>query len=247
MLSKPCFPLLFFACWLFVMPVSGDAVTLKNDVVVPASITWPPYVYVSDDQQLSGPDIDLLRRVLTRIGYSLRHVHVPLKRMMANNDGLGINANFSTTYSAARAEKYYYSIPYRREQVAIFYVADKFDAVTTLAEFFKQARLIALNTAGYFGETFQALSDSHREKLVHSETAQRRLRQLASGRVDIMVGDVPNIEYWIATEGLTGIKQSSFLVSEKDQSYVFLKTAFDEAFMAKFNQVLREELNASQY
>lgn len=242
-MKKIIWQLCYSACFLFVVVIFGaSASELNNTVVVPSSTSWWPHSYITESQDLKGTDIELLRSVLAKMGYSLEFTKAPLKRLVNNNDKLALNANYATTYNSERGEKYYFSTPYRKEYVAIYYRDPKFAEMSSLNEIFEYANAISLNTVAYYGEEMEKLSKQYTNKLVHNETSERRMKQLVLGRVDIVLGDQENTDYLISKHAYKSVKRSSIMVVEQDVSFVFLKTSFDNKFIAEFNENLSDIL-----
>ena len=234
---------LYFSGLLFIVFTSFSyASESSKKVIVPSGIDWQPHSYLTENQELTGNDVELLKTVLNKMGYSLTYAKLPLKRLLINKSGQDVNANFATTYTPERAQLYHFSLPYRKERIAIYYVDSKFDGLTSLNELFQTADSISLNIAGYYGDDFEKLSKKYAFKLAHNETAARRLKQLALKRVELVIGDLDNTDHLISKYEYKDIKRSSVLVVEQDVAFAFKKSSFDKLFIYEFNNHLQEVL-----
>lgn len=214
-------------------------------VVLPVSEGWPPYFFRNNNGFYEGTDISLLSSVLTKMDYSLEFKEdIPIRRLTKYNKGLGFNANVSATFTEERALKYHYSIPYRVENIAVFYINLEFNKFASLEDLIVGSKIGTINLAGYYGKEFEILKSKYKQKLIHSETATRRIKLLMAGRVDYVIGDVKNMEFLLEKNNVTGVRQSSFFVNQQEVSMIFLKTEFDSKFMSNFNKLLKQKLSS---
>ena len=219
----------------------------KKEFVIPFGTDWPPFSYLNKQNELIGSDIELLKNTLNRIGYSLNHLKgVPVKRLVNHNKNLPLNANMATNYTKERALKYHFSNFYRKEKVAVLYVDNKFKELSSIEEFLELAETISINTSANYGDKFEILRQKYQHKFYHSETAFRRLKQLATHRVDIVISDMDNTNILMESPEFKEVEMSSIIVAENDVSFVFLKSEFDEEFLSKFNNALDLELKLRQ-
>jgi len=227
---------------LFVLTIASHANSSDSkEVVIPTGIGWPPYAYFDKEGVLTGTDIELMRKALNKIGYSLKHVSgIPIKRLVKHNEFLEINANFATTYSTERAKNYHFSIPYRTEVTAIYYIDKKYDGLKTPEEFLKKAKAVSMNQSAFYGEDFRKLLKQFHYKVYHNETAKRRFMQLLAGRVDIVIADVANTKEILSNGDFDKLRRSDFNVIEQDVSFAFLKSKFNQSFLNDFDKAIAE-------
>lgn len=214
---------------------------IDTDVVIPiVGSDYPPYLYKSSDGELYGKDIVLLRDVLRKLGKDLYFVdEIPSKRFVSHNENLGFNAVLAITPNDIRAEKLYFSEPYRKERVFIFFSRPILKRLTSTEEFFKHAGLGGVRMSGYYGDDFKELKLKYSDKLIHVENYHIAMELLLLGRIDFYIGDINNISELRKDSRYSDIMNTSFTVVEQDITFAFLKSKFSESFVERFNIELR--------
>ncbi len=238
----------FMLLSLLILMSFGVAASEQNKtVLVSHGLQWHPYAYVNEQGKMSGKDIKVLQTVLHRIGYQLKQVSgLPVRRLTANNKGLGFNAVLGVTYTDKRAATHYFSIPYRKERIGIYVTNPSFLTYQNIEQMLKDKLVGSANLSAFHGKTFEQLSKQYSNQLSHSENARIRLNMLTLGRVDFIVNDIGNMDYLIAETQVKQIFAANFFVVEQDVSFMFLKSAFPTKFIKSFNIALDEELKRNK-
>lgn len=101
----------------------GTVAAESHTAILPNSDHWPPYYFKDDQNRLTGTDVELLRFVLLELDYQLKiTVDMPRKRLIRGANKHGYNTLLGASYTQDRATSYHFSIPYRTEKTAIFFI-----------------------------------------------------------------------------------------------------------------------------
>lgn len=208
--------------------------------------SWPPYIYIDENNQLAGQDYELLKSVLEEMNYGLKLVSnvSDNRRFYALGHALH-EVVVGAFVNEERAEVSRFSIPYRSEKMGLFYTdPDLFKGEKLeLEEKFDLKPVVGvMNLAAWAGEAFEELKISYPENILHIESQYSRLKMLELGRVDFTIGDTVSIEQRAKELKITNFILHPDIIFEANIHFAFSKKAVDEAFMRKFNIVLSRKL-----
>jgi hypothetical protein len=191
---------------------------------------WFPYSYRDQVKGFTGTDIELLRSILVKIGYQFEHSNdLPETRKTFTDPSCFFNALIGATYTKERSTTFYFSLPYRKEEIGLFYAKPELRKIKTLREVFFHQHSVAYNKVGFYGETFQAIvKEFNNPHLIHIESPHRRLKLLSKGRVDYIVGDITHITKTNALLKYGKIYQLPKILNSTDVHFAFSKKAFDD-------------------
>lgn len=224
---------------------SASVMPEQKQVIVSSRLDWQPYAYVSDTNELKGSDVEILRKTLKPLDLELNHINgIPAKRLSSSNASLGFNTVLAATYNEERANKHYFSIPYRKERIGVFVIDPKLTQYKSMEQLIRAGYIGALNKSGYYGEKFEKLKQSMTDRFFHIGFSERRIEMLRTGRVDFIVNDIEHSNYVTARSGADNLLLS-FVFTEQDVSFMFVKSEFDANFIKRFNTSLKEVLNRS--
>lgn len=207
---------------------------------------FPPYIYENAAGEIEGTTIHLFKEVISDLDCSYEKVeNLPSRRLVNNNKVVGTNVVLGLTPNELRKEKYFFSTPFMIERVVFAYKQAKLSHHNNIEDVFKSGLAGAMHFSGYYGEEFEQLKKVYKDKLVHTESSKRGLKQVNEGYVDFFIGDEKNLQHWIKQLNYNEIQLSSFDIVEQEVSFAFLKSSFSKQFVTRFDTVLREKLNSS--
>lgn len=239
-------PLLSLLCLCNSSEAANQALN-KPKVLLPKSENWSPYYFKDKDTQYQGTDLELLRTVLKQMAISLEIVDsVPRKRFFDPKHEYNHNALFAVTYRQEREKQYYFSKPYRIEQIGIFSLKPSIAKLTNVQQLLTSEYLGIMNQAAYFGATFNQLKQKYPDKLIHAENTKQQIALLLKGRGDYIIGDAQHHKAVLSAHTTKPIFQSNFYISEHPVHFIFLKTDFSAEFMRKFDTILQQQLRLNR-
>lgn len=222
--------------------------TEQNCNIVPALGTdFPPYSYYNESGVLLGSTISIFEQVISDLGCSIDYVKdIPPRRLVNHSKVVGTNVVLGLTPNELRREEYLFSSPFMIERVVFAYKKDEFSNFDNVEDMFKASRSGSMHLSGYYGKSVEQLRAEYKNKLVHTESSKRGLKQVSAGLVDFYIGDEQNLKYWIDELNYTEIRLSRFPVVEQEVCFAFLKSSFSEDFVKRFNIAMLENLNKNK-
>lgn len=198
-----------------------------------------PYVLKGKDGELDGQNIELLRAIFAKLPqYKLNIQTVDFSAIFSGLDSgrydMGVN-NFAKT--AEREKKYTFSLPLYNKQYAVATTSGTGITTVTGLESFAGKTLIQSPTNNV-GVALKAYNDKHADAQITLKFSQSdlgaMLSEVAQGRADGSINDVPVNNYYAHTLGLklkqiviqgdnelSGISPSYFIFSkDADQQLV---------------------------
>lgn len=225
----------------------SDTELQSNQVIVSSSIDWKPFAFIDKSNELKGTDVELLRKILKPLNIHLDHINgIPAKRLSSSNEKLGFNTVLAATYNEQRAQSHYFSIPYRKERIGVFVMSPTLVQYKSMEQLLRAGYLGALNKSGFYGDNFERLKKTMSERFVHIGFSDRRIEMLRAGRVDFILNDIDHNPYAVIKTNAENLVLS-FVLIEQNVSFMFVKSAFREDFIHKFNTSLKEVLNTSKH
>lgn len=231
---------------IFILPISAfsNRSSDHEKVVVSVSVPWEPYSYFDKSGQLVGTDIEVLRKTLAELNQEVDYVPgIPLKRLASSKGKLGFNTILAATYNEERAKDNYFSVPYRTEKIAVFVTNKKYLQLNSIEKLLNKGLIGALNTSGFYGESFERIKGKYAKQLFHSESVKRKIKKLMANRIDFFIDDITSVRYTIDTLELSRVYQSTYLLAENEVSFMFVKSEFSPQFINEFNQALTKVLS----
>lgn len=241
---------------------AADASTSNTDVKVinVATSGGPaPYVLKGKDGQLDGQNIELLRAIFAKLPrYKLNIQTVDFSAIFSGLDSgrydMGVN-NFAKT--AEREKKYTFSLPLYNKQYAVATTSGTGITTVTGLESFAGKTLIQSPTNNV-GVALKAYNDKHADAQITLKFSQSdlgaMLNEVAQGRADGSINDVPVNNYYAHTLGLklkqiviqgdnelSGISPSYFIFpKDADQQLV---SDINNAFIALVKDGTSKKIN----
>lgn len=218
-----------------------------------------PYVLKGKDGELDGQNIELLRAIFAKLPqYKLNIQTVDFSAIFSGLDSgrydMGVN-NFAKT--AEREKKYTFSLPLYNKQYAVATTSGTGITTVTGLESFAGKTLIQSPTNNV-GVALKAYNDKHADAQITLKFSQSdlgaMLSEVAQGRADGSINDVPVNNYYAHTLGLklkqiviqgdnelSGISPSYFIFpKDADQQLV---SDINNAFIALVKDGTSKKIN----
>lgn len=161
---------------------------------------FPPFQWRTPEGDLLGFDIDLMRLIGETAGVSIRFLTLPLDRMVpALNLGVADAAISAILITAEALEQVTFSRPYFRTGLTIAHRSQDL-ALTTPASL--KGKRLAVQRNSWAAKWVEALSDS---RIYLSSSVESALASLVKAEVDGVIHEAPILQFFIQTQGLTGI------------------------------------------
>ena len=207
--------------------------TLRVGVVLP----WPPFVF-DGEQGLTGIDVDLSRLVLAKAGFCSEFVRLPSStRGLVELEKGRVDVLPAASFTQSRAQYSYFSTPYRRERMRLFWYKDNKYRTADLAELLARNKSIVVNSGGYYGSEFEQLSQSndYKELIVRVPLLTHRLYMLKARRVDFMIDDEISGQYLISQEKISGIELHPYVIHDNPIQFMLSRKTVSQQDVNKIN------------
>jgi len=202
---------------------------------------WPPY-YFEVDSQPRGADIDIVKMLFAQANICLNYRKMPSSaRGMIELEKGNIDFLYAASFSKEREKIGFFSRPYRRETVRIFWrsVGRKYLAGGTLESLFLSGLVVATNRGSFIGNTSeQVLKRQNETAVVSVPTIEQRMMMLRHQRVDFIIEDEVAGLYYIHKEKLKGIELHPYVIYQNDISLMFSRN-ISEKTITSINKIIQ--------
>lgn len=209
-----------------------------------------PYMFVDENNELTGVDIDIAKEVFNRIPeYDLEiEVADALQGVLSGQYDIAIN-NYG--YTETRAESYYFSYPYKTTFNVYIQRPDD-TPLTSLQDIADRGYKIELGAGGLTAnalEQWNADNPEHQINIVYSETNfQVKFEHLIDKMTDVAIDDGPILDTLLEKFGLEGQlvgneideETEDFLFPQNNTYFLFGKNEDGYEIREKVDVVLKE-------
>lgn len=184
---------LFLRCGLLLGVLLSEP--LRAACVRPLTVGWEPwrpFMYMADNAQLTGLDVQLIKAVVARMGCTLTFVQLPFKRHLLELRAGRIDLATSVQWTAEREQFAYFSKPYRDAQVRLLLRAGQAEhwPLARLEDLRPQAFRLGVTRGYFYGEQFARLSaEPGRVQIEDAISDEVNLKRLLAGRIDGLLAD----------------------------------------------------------
>jgi len=153
---------------------------------------WYPYQYY-DGKGITGTDVKIAREVFSKINHPVKFVEIPWIRHLNYLENGKVDIALGATKNKAREQYSLFSIPYRHEQINVFYLTKnrgKFSVVTV--EDIKNSTLNIAIEKGYdYGKNVKDIIENtnFKGKILHTQSLELSVNLLLDGEVDLFFAD----------------------------------------------------------
>lgn len=225
---------------------SGDTKVVK--AVTGGSLA--PYMYVDDNDELTGVDIDILKEVFNRLPqYDLQiEIADALQGVLSGQYDIAVN-NYG--YTEERAESYYFSYPYKTTYNVYIQRPDD-EPLTSLQDIADRGYKIELEAGGLTANALEQWNEEnpdHQIDIVYIETNfQVKFEHIVDGTTDLAIDDGPILDTLLEKFGLEGKlvgndiddATQDFLFPHNNTYFLFGKNEEGAALREDVDKVLKE-------
>ncbi len=225
---------------------SGDTKVVK--AVTSGSLA--PYMYVDDNDELTGVDIDILKEVFNRLPqYDLQiEIADALQGVLSGQYDIAVN-NYG--YTEERAESYYFSYPYKTTYNVYIQRPDD-EPLTSLQDIADRGYKIELEAGGLTANALEQWNEEnpdHQIDIVYIETNfQVKFEHIVDGTTDLAIDDGPILDTLLEKFGLEGKlvgndiddATQDFLFPHNNTYFLFGKNEEGAALREDVDKVLKE-------
>jgi arginine/lysine/histidine/glutamine transport system substrate-binding and permease protein len=181
-----------------------------NILVVTTEPAFPPFVYLTSQDQLIGFDVDLINEIARRLGLQVYYARIPFDGLFATLEAETADAAVNAiTITPKRDESIDFSRPYFKSGLAIAIRADE-TAINSLADLAGKKIAVKLGTTGA-----ELAAQVPHTQLVTFDSAEKALIDLSKGNVDAVIKDEPTTLGMIEMIGLKNIRLLPELLTEE--------------------------------
>ncbi|PCI61426.1 MAG: amino acid ABC transporter substrate-binding protein [Gammaproteobacteria bacterium] len=190
----------------------------------------------------SGLDIDIVAVVLNKANYCFNYTVTPSSaRSMIELKQGRIDMLWSASFTEDRAEIAYYSIPYRQENIVLFWFPEKHPIIlqqANLQELLNAGLRGVINLGGYYGEEVKQVLKEPRANLLQVSTLERRMKMLLNNRVDFVIEDELAGHFYLLKNKLSSIKVHPHVLHQNMVSFIFSKKSTSKQKVDRINKAI---------
>jgi arginine/lysine/histidine/glutamine transport system substrate-binding and permease protein len=181
-----------------------------HTLVVSTEPAFPPFVYLTSNNQLVGFDVDLIHEIARRLDLQVDYVYIPFDGLFATLEAETADAAVNAiTITAKRDEAIDFSRPYFKSGLAVAVRTDE-TGINSLQDLAGKKIAVKLGTTGA-----DLASQVPNTQLVTFDSAEKALIDLSKGNVDAVIKDEPTTLGMIEMTGLTNIRLLPDLLTEE--------------------------------
>lgn len=207
---------------------------------VGGDLEWPPYSYLQQ-MEVRGIDVQSARAVFEKAGYCVTFVDMPsVDRGIEELQEGDVDVLMAASYNNVRAEKAWFSAPYRQETVRLFSHTKSQITGPSITALFENGATFAVNTGSFAGDAFGLLQAQYAQQIVYLSSTAQRLLMLNSGRIDFVVEDhLAGLN--IAEENqLLNIKATDHIVYQNPIHFMLSRKRFTQQQVTELNQLIKD-------
>jgi arginine/lysine/histidine/glutamine transport system substrate-binding/permease protein len=179
-------------------------------LVVSTEPAFPPFVYLTDDDQLTGFDVELMNEVARRLDLQVDYAYIPFDGLFATLEAETADASVDAiTITAERDESVDFSRPYFKSGLAIAVRANATD-INSLEDLSGKKVAVKLGTTGA-----DLAAQVPNTQLVTFDSAEKALIDLEKGNVDAVIKDEPTTLGMIALANIQNVRLLPDLLTEE--------------------------------
>ncbi|RED54196.1 amino acid ABC transporter substrate-binding protein (PAAT family) [Aestuariispira insulae] len=213
---------------------------------------YVPYQYMSEDGVLIGLDVDILAGIMREMGcgYELKKLPPRRAQLMLREGEMDVMAAASIT--AERHQYAHFSLPYRDEKIVMFARVEDAPNYQTLdlKGAFAQNLTVAAGIGGWYGSEYGELKDTEAAKnsLVLNNSTRARIRQLITGRVQLVLADL-YVGYYHAGEldARNRIIELPHALNADPVHFMLSRKTMSGSDVDSFNKALSRFMSSEQY
>lgn len=206
--------------------------------------SYAVYTFLKSGSVLTGADIELLRATAKEVGCTLQYRQYGWQRIHEQLKTGGVDVATSATLSPERERYAYFSVPYRRAEMAIYVrrgESGRFDISSLQSIAGTDFRLGTIGSYEYGAPFSDLIRDpAFAERLRPAADYKAALRRLIDGRVDGFLTD--DVGVMVAEARALGIEAEveryPLALPAQEIRFMFSRVSVDPAIVAAFDKSL---------
>jgi polar amino acid transport system substrate-binding protein len=213
---------------------------------------WPPYQYLSENNQAKGVQINLLNRLAEEANCVLNYVQQPFSKNIADIQSGHIDMMADTTVTQQRQNFAYFSAPYRHE-ILLLYVKKEQVAHCknrALSEIMNKQFRLGLTQGNLYGVEVEAIQQgkSYNNSIVYLKENRDALTYLLNDEIDGFFEDPIVLAYELKKRNLVGqIKSCRIEIYAGDVSLMFSRKTVKQEIVKRFDRALEKVKQSEDY
>lgn len=179
-------------------------------LVVTTEPAFPPFVYLTSENELVGFDVELMNEIARRLDLGVYYAYIPFDGLFATLEAETADASInSITITSERDEAVDFSRPYFKSGLAIA-VRDNEQAIQSLTDLSGRKIAVKLGTTGA-----DLAAQVPNTQLVTFDSAEKALVDLSKGNVDAVIKDEPTTLGMIEMANIQNVRLLEDLLTEE--------------------------------
>jgi len=234
-----------------------NALPVSNIVDSTCSLTvgwgiWPPYQYLSENNQAKGVQIDLLNSLAAEANCTLNYVQQSFSQNVADIESGKIDLMADTTVTKERQSYAYFSAPYRNEILLLYVSKNRVASCKNrpLSEIMDGQFRLGLTRDNLYGKKVDAIqkNKNYKNTIVYLKENKDALTSLLSGKIDGFFEDPIVLAYELKKRKLLGqVKSCRTEVYGANVSLMFSRKTVSYEVVKRFNQALMKVKQTADY
>ncbi|MGF1570015.1 MAG: basic amino acid ABC transporter substrate-binding protein [Nodosilinea sp.] len=181
-----------------------------NTLVVSTEPAFPPFVYLTDNDELAGFDVDMINEIARRLDLKVDYAYIPFDGLFATLEAETADASVDAiTITPKRDESIDFSRPYFKSGLAIAVRADE-TSINSLQDLSGKKIAVKLGTTGA-----DMASQVPNTQLVTFDSAEKALTDLSKGNVDAVIKDQPTALGMMELANIQNVRLLDTLLTEE--------------------------------
>jgi polar amino acid transport system substrate-binding protein len=202
---------------------------------------YAPYTFATEDGNVTGADIDLIKAVGEEIGCSLEFAELPWARILRQVENGTLDVSTSTSLTQDRTAWAFFSDPYRETQMAIYVRRGEVPRYTlsSLADIPREQFRLGVITDYFYGKELADLrkNPEYEQWLDGATDYQTNIRKLINNRINgYLAEDVVVMEAELKKLGLVDqVERYPLRIQGEQLRFMFSRQTVDQETVAKIN------------
>lgn len=210
-------------------------------------VAWehsPTYTFKDGAGRLQGLDVELITRLLARVGCEPRFVEMPLQRALIELAAGRVDLRMSTAHTAEREQTLRFTRPTENHANLLFARSEALAGLRLqqLGDVRGTAFRLAAQLQSSYGPVFESLKadPAFAARIVWVRSHEVAWRMLAAGRVDGVITDPTSARKYTQQHALQGQVQAVLSVPSAPAAIAASRRSVDDAFLQRLDTALGE-------
>lgn len=212
---------------------------------------WPPYQVFEEDGNVTGLQINLVRKIADQVGCLLRFRKMSYPKALQALEAGKIDMQLNASFTEERTRFAHFSAPYRAEFMLLYSTeryAEKCQTMS-LVELIQDGFKLAVQHGVAYGPELSKIQQSPtlKNKLFYVENSVQHLQLLKEKNLDGVVDD-PAVVSYRSSINSTGdaLRSCPIVISHDSLSFMLSKKTINREFVRRLNLAI-ERVKQTEY